>query len=133
MSSRKTEALGTASALASTPAVTVTVQYISFFSFSPGFSYHDARLQRPGVWVERRRDIGDLSVEAAGVSVSLHNYVIAAANILQVGLVNICENPDGAEVGDGEGLRLACLHNLTGRDQPLDDFTADGSQYRNLR
>ena len=72
-------------------------------------------------------------MKAAGIRVRLHHDVVAAAHIREIGLIDIRQHPDRAQVGNGEGLRLARLHHLAGRDQPLHHLAADRREHRNLR
>ena len=60
--------------------------------------HHDARLQRSGVWIERRRDIGDPAMKAAGIRVCLHYDIISAMNISKVRLVYVCKHPHRAQI-----------------------------------
>ena len=96
------------------PAVTSDVAIHILFQFFAWVIDDDARLKCAGVGIERRRDVGDFAVEGVGISVGFDNDIVAIVDKLEVGLIDVGQDPDGAEIGDSEGLRLPGLHHLSG-------------------
>src|SRR5258707_70948 len=103
------------------------------FQFFTGILGDDAGLQGAGGSVESRSDVGNFSMKLFRVRVGGNFHFLTLANISQIGLVDVDQNPDGAGVGNGEALGGSGLQELAGTDEAFDNFAGNRSNDRDFR
>ena len=72
-------------------------------------------------------------MKSVRIRIRVHHNIVSTADEGEICLIHVRKNPDSAQVGNCEGLRLTRLHYLAGRDESLDNFAADWSEHRDLR
>src|SRR5258708_6051765 len=103
------------------------------FQFFTGILGDDAGLQGAGGGVESRSDVGNFPMKLFRVRVGGNFHFLTLANISQIGLVDVDQNPDGAGVGNGEALGGSGLQELAGTDEAFDNFAGNRSNDRDFR
>src|SRR5882762_1240174 len=103
------------------------------FQFFAGILGDDAGLQGAGGGVESRSDVGNFSMKLFRVRVGGNFHFLTLANIGQIGLVDVDQNPDGAGVRNGEALGGSGLQELARTDETFDNFAGNRSNHRDFR
>src|SRR5258708_18693817 len=102
------------------------------FQFFTGILGDDAGLQGAGGGVESRSDVGNFSMKLFRVRVGGNFHFLTLANVSQIGLVDVDQNPNGAGVGNGEALGGSGLQELAGTHEAFDNFAGNRSDDRNF-